>query len=267
VDKTIARGPKILFYREEGSGLPVVFLHGFAEDGAIWNKQAEQLKAGYRVLIPDLPGSGRSSALTADTSMEEMAEDILQLLDREGIQYCVLIGHSMGGYIALAFAEKYPERLKGLGLFHSTAYADTEEKKAARQKSIEFIRKYGSAAFIRQSTPNLFATDTRNDHPGLITDMIDRYSGFSPDSLVYYYEAMIRRPDRRAVLERFEKPVLFIIGNQDQAVPPQQALEQSHLPALSHIHIFQRSGHAGMLEEPDRSYSILQSFLNFVIQS
>lgn len=267
MDKTIARGPKTLFYREEGSGLPVVLLHGFAEDGAIWNNQAEQLKVSYRVLIPDLPGSGLSSSLSSDTSMEKMADDILLLLDREAVQNCVLIGHSMGGYIALAFAEKYPERLKGLGLFHSTAYADSEEKKAARQKSIEFIRKFGSAAFIRQSAPNLFSTDTRNDHQELITWMIDRYSGFSPDSLVYYYEAMIRRPDRTAVLKRLEKPVLFVIGNQDQAVPPQQALEQSHLPALSHIHILKQSGHAGMLEEPAQSNSILQSFLNFVIQS
>lgn len=267
MDKTITRGPKTLFYREEGSGLPVVLLHGFAEDGALWNKQVEQLKTGYRVLVPDLPGSGHSSPLSSDTSMEKMADDILLLLDHEDIQSSVLIGHSMGGYIALAFAEKYPRRLKGLGLFHSTAYADTEEKKTARQKSIEFIRKNGSAAFIRQSIPNLFSSVTRNDRPELIDDMIDRYSGFSPDSLIYYYEAMIRRPDRTTVLERFENPVLFVIGSHDQAVPPQQALQQSHIPALSHIHILKQSGHAGMLEEPYHSNMILQSFLNFVTHS
>jgi pimeloyl-ACP methyl ester carboxylesterase len=267
VDKTITRGPHTLFYRDEGSGLPVILLHGFAEDGSIWNKQTEQLKANYRLLIPDLQGSGRSSVLTDETSMEEMAEDLLLLLDREGLQQCVLIGHSMGGYISLAFAEKYPERLKGLGLFHSTAYADTEEKRSTRRKSIEFIKKNGSSAFIRQSTPNLFAPETRNDHPELIDEMIDRYSNFSPDSLVCYYEAMIRRPDRTAVLERVKNPVLFVIGSHDQAVPPQQALQQSHIPALSHIHILHHSGHEGMLEEPGQSYRILQSYLNFVTQS
>ena len=267
MDKTIARGPHTLFYRDEGSGLPVVLLHGFAEDGFLWNKQAEQLKANYRLLIPDLPGSGHSSGLTDDTSMEKMAEDILVLLDQEKIQHCVLIGHSMGGYISLAFAEKYPERLKALGLFHSTAYADTEEKRSARRKSIDFIQKNGSAAFIRGSTPNLFAPGTRSDHPELINEMIDRYSSFSPDSLIYYYEAMIRRPDRTAVLERSKTPVLFVIGAQDQAVPPQQVLQQSHIPALSHIHILNHSGHLGMLEEPGQSYRILQSYLNFVTQS
>ncbi len=260
-------GPHTLSYRDIGTGLPVLLLHGFAEDGLIWNKQVDQLKAGYRLIIPDLPGSGRSSALTGETSMEKMAEDLLLLLDREELQHCVLIGHSMGGYISLAFAEKYPERLKGLGLFHSTARPDTEEKKAARRKSIEFIQKNGSAAFIRQSTPNLFSGETRLDHPELINEMIDRYSGLSPDSLVYYYEAMIPRPDRTAVLERSNIPVLFVIGSHDQAVPPQQALQQSHIPALSHIHILNHSGHAGMLEEPDRSHRILQSYLNFVTQS
>jgi pimeloyl-ACP methyl ester carboxylesterase len=267
VDKTITRGPHTLFYRDEGNGLPVILLHGFAEDGSIWNKAAEQLKNNYRLLIPDLPGSGRSSALTDDTSMEKMAEDVLLLLDREDLQHCVLIGHSMGGYVSLAFAEKYSQRLKGLGLFHSTAYADTEEKISARRKSIEFIKKNGSAAFIRQSTPNLFAGETRENHPKLINEMIDRYSGFAPDSLVYYYEAMIRRPDRTAVLEQTKSPVLFVIGSHDQTVPPQQVVQQSHIPALSHIHILNHSGHAGMLEEPGRSYRTLQSYLNFVTQS
>ncbi|HTI91041.1 MAG TPA: alpha/beta hydrolase [Puia sp.] len=267
MDKTIDRGPNTLFYRDEGKGLPVILLHGFAEDGSIWNKQTDQLKANYRLLIPDLPGSGRSSALTDETSMEKMAEDLVLMLDREDLQHCVLIGHSMGGYISLAFAEKYPERLRGLGLFHSTAYADTEEKRSARRKSIDFIQKNGSSPFIRQSTPNLFAPETRKDHPELVNEMIDRYSSFLPASLVHYYEAMIRRPDRTAILEQTKKPVLFVIGSHDQAVPPQQALQQSHIPALSHIHLLNRSGHVGMLEEPGQSYRILQSYLNFVTQS
>lgn len=282
----IPLGPRTIFCREEGLSdqLPVVLLHGFAEDGAIWDQQIEQLKNDYRLLIPDLPGSGRSSPLIDATSssaladetpaippegasMEDLADIILALLDSEGIKRCVLIGHSMGGYIALAFANKYPKRLLGLGLFHSTAYADTEEKKAARQKSIEFIRKNGSAAFIRQSTPNLFAADTQSSRPGLLNDMISRYSSFLPDSLTGYYEAMIRRPDRTQVLKEFAGPVLFVIGAQDQAVPPRHALEQSHMPALSHIHILDNAAHLGMLEATDRCNQILHTFLNFVTYS
>src|ERR1700761_8812683 len=102
----------------------------------------------------------------------------------------------MGGYIALAFSETYPERLLAFGFFHSTAYADTEEKKAGRLKSIAFIHEHGAAPFIRQSTPNLFAPETREDQPVLIEDMIGRYRDFSADALAAYLNAMMRRPDR-----------------------------------------------------------------------
>jgi pimeloyl-ACP methyl ester carboxylesterase len=273
VDKLIGGSSSSLYYREEGSGLPVVLLHGFAEDGAIWDNQVSYLSAYCRVIVPDLPGSGQSSALTSAedagpaTSIEELAGSIATLLDRLAIQQCILIGHSLGGYIALAFAEKYPNRLTALGLFHSTAYADNEEKKTGRQKSIEFIRNNGSAAFIRQSIPNLFSGYTREHHPDLIDSIISRYSCFSPDSLITYYEAMIARPDRTAVLRQFAGPVLFIIGQADAVIPMEQVLQQCHLPAVSHIHIIENAGHQGMLEAPDRSNTILQSFLTFVLYS
>lgn len=252
---------------------PVVLVHGFAEDSAVWDHQAEALKSSYRLLIPDLRGSGgsrssrgsgRSEALTGPISMESMAEDLRALLDQEGIEQCILIGHSMGGYIALAFAEKYPKRLLALGLFHSTTYPDSEEKKAARRKAIEFIQSNGAAPFIKQSTPNLFSAGTRSERPELVAATVERYSDLSPDSLIAYYEAMIARPDRTGVLTQLDRPVLFVIGAFDQAVSPQHALEQSHIPNLSHIHILENSAHMGMLEETERSNNILHSFLNFV---
>jgi pimeloyl-ACP methyl ester carboxylesterase len=265
VDKSIAVSTPGLYYREEGSGLPVVLLHGFAEDDAIWDNQVSYLSAYCRVIVPDLPGSGRSSDLTSVKGVEALAGSIATLLDQLAVQQCILIGHSMGGYIALAFAEKYPDRLTALGLFHSTAYADNEEKKTGRQKSIEFIRNNGSAAFIRQSIPNLFSGYTREHHPDLIDGIISRYSGFSPYSLIAYYEAMIARPDRTAVLRQFAGPVLFVIGKADAVIPMEQVLQQCHLPAISHIHIIENTGHMGMLEAPGRSNTILHSFLNFVL--
>jgi pimeloyl-ACP methyl ester carboxylesterase len=265
----------ILFYREEGRGLPVVLLHGFAEDGAIWNNQAVYLSAYCRVIIPNLPGSGVSPAsglpvasglspAAAAVSMEELAEKVLELLDHLGIEKCVLIGHSMGGYVALAFAQANPERLIALGLFHSTAYADDEEKIVARRKGIAFISNNGAAPFIRQSTANLFSSYTREHDPGLISGMIDRYSSFSPDALISYYEAMITRPNRTAVLRQFDGPVLFIAGALDTLIPIGHSLEQCHLPAISHFHILENAGHSGMLEAPERSNAIIHSFLNFV---
>jgi pimeloyl-ACP methyl ester carboxylesterase len=274
VDKSIIEGNHILFYRDIGSGEPVLLLHGFAEDGTVWSELAQHLIRdeatgadegfNHRLLIPDLPGSGHSS-LTAPLSIESLAAALKELLDREGIERCILIGHSMGGYIALAFAELYPGRLRAFGLFHSTAYADSAEKKAGRLKASAFIREHGVQPFFRQSTPALFASETRTDRPGLVEDMISRYSSFSADSLTAYLQAMLQRPDRVSVLERSDVPILFVIGEKDQIVLPEQSLAQVSIPALSYLDILPRAGHMGMLEEPEAGAAIIQSFVNFVI--
>ncbi|HEY4207749.1 MAG TPA: alpha/beta fold hydrolase [Puia sp.] len=241
------------------SATPLVLLHGFAEDSAIWDRQKEYLKDRHRLIIPDLPGSG-SAPLTGDTSMEGLAATVKALLDKEKIEQCIMVGHSMGGYITLAFAELFPERLKAFGLFHSTSYADTEEKKAARRKSIEFIQKNGAAPFIRQSTPNLFAERSRQEHPGWVAELIQRYSNFDPNALVQYYQAMIQRPDRSQVLRDFKRPVLFVMGGQDSAVPLAAGLQQCHMPSIARIHILNDAGHMGMIEDSDRAGQILDSF-------
>jgi len=244
---------------------PLILLHGFAEDSSIWDNQAAYLKNNHRLIIPDLPGSGRSSSLPGDTSMEELAHSIKAILDAEGITECILIGHSMGGYIALAFAELYPDMLKAFGLFHSTSYADSDEKKAARRKGIDFIRKNGSAPFIKQSIPNLFSETSRREHPEWIDTLTERYADFNPEALIRYYEAMIRRPDRSHILQQFPRPVLFIIGEQDNTIPLNISLQQSHMPWTSCIYILEKSGHMGMMEEAARSNNILEEFLNALI--
>jgi pimeloyl-ACP methyl ester carboxylesterase len=266
MDKTMQYQDRVLAYRVEGSGAPLVLVHGFAEDGGIWDSQITFLRKKYRLIIPDLPGCGRSAALAGEISIEDAAEAVRAILDAENIRVSVGIGHSMGGYIVLALAEKYPERLKAAGLFHSTAYADSEEKKVMRRKCIEFIRKNGAAAFIRQTTPNLFAATTRAQEPELVEALIDRYLSFDPLSLTGYYEAMIRRPDRTGVLQQFEGPILFVIGEEDQAVPLAASLPQTYLPRLAHIHILKKAGHVGMLEDPARSNQILDSFLTNVYE-
>ena len=256
--KTIHIGPAAtFFYRDIGSGPAVILLHGFAEDGATWDNLAGPLSARCRLIIPDLPGI---------SSIEDLADAVKTLLDLLYIDKCIMIGHSMGGYISLAFAEKYPDRLTALGLFHSTAYPDSEEKKAIRRKSIEFIRKNGADLFIRQSTPALFGQYTHQHRPQLIDAMIDRYIGFSPDTLIAWYQAMITRPDRTAALRGFHGPVLFVIGEEDTIIPLQSSLEQSHLPSVSHIHLVKNAGHEGMHEAPGPCNDILHDFINFVQQ-
>jgi pimeloyl-ACP methyl ester carboxylesterase len=264
VDRTIHIPPHTLFCRDNGAGIPTLLLHGFGEDGSVWENQTGAISAASRLIVPDLPGSGRSSALPAPTSLEAMAVVIKELLDRLNIERTILIGHSMGGYISLAFAALYPERLHAFGLFHSTAYPDSDEKKTTRRKAIEFIRANGAAPFIRQSTPNLFSARTREHRPELVETAIARYSGLAPESLIGYYEAMIARPDRTAVLREFSRPVFFILGEDDTVIPLQQGLEQCYLPSISHLHLVKGAGHMAMLEDPEISNQLLRDFINFV---
>ena len=260
--KTIQIGDKQAVYRIEGTGPAVVLLHGFGEDHRIWESVLPAF-TGCQVLLPDLPGTG-GSALQDETSMESMAAWVRELLDQEEIQTCVLIGHSMGGYIALAFAEAYPDRLRGFGLFHSSAYADTEEKKQTRRKGIDFIRQHGAGAFLDTTTPNLFAPATRETRSDLVKNALATWRDQPADSLVAYYEAMMARPDRTSVLRHARVPVLWILGRHDGPVPIKDGLAQVPLAPVTALTILEESGHMGMLEETEKSAKALRDFLPLV---
>lgn len=256
---------KKIFYRTEGKGRPVILLHGFGEDGNIWNLQIEALKKENYVIIPDLPGSGQSDMLSGNPTMNDYAEVVKAIADQEINKvekkpFC-LIGHSMGGYITLAFAEKFPELLNAFGLFHSSAFADSAQKIETRKKAIEFIEKNGAKAFLKTSIPNLFAEKTKLEKPELIQKLINLSKDISAAALIQYYEAMIQRPDRTSVLRFFPNPVLFMIGKYDTAVPFADSLQQCHLPSISTIHILQNSGHVGIWEEAPESSDYLRDFL------
>ena len=251
-----------LFYRIAGEGEPVILIHGFAEDSSIWDGMIGGLRNEYKLIVPDLAGSGRSSGNMESVSMESLAEHINMILEKEKIESCYMIGHSMGGYITLAFAERHGEKLKGLGLFHSTAYADSEEKKNARNKNIDFIKKHGSGKFIEQAIPNLFSDYTKKQHPEYVNKLIEQYSNFSAISLVAYTEAMRDRPDRTEVLKKFQHPVLLIIGEFDTAVPIEQSLKLCKIAEFVYIYIGAHSGHLGMLEEPEYCLKAIRDFLS-----
>jgi len=270
MEKEVHFQNRSIHYWIKGSGKPLMMIHGFAEDHRVWNRQLESLSENFQLLIPDLPGSGKSDLL-AHTSMESMAEVIVAIMDKESIDQCCMIGHSMGGYVTLAFAEKNPARLNSFCLYHSTAYADSEEKKGIRLKAIDFIKKNGVEEFLKTSTPNLFAKRTQDDGPRttdhrvqsrkeMIQQLIDDYKNMKPESLIAYYQAMIRRPDRTAVLKSFTKPILFLLGKEDTAVPYQQGLEQSVLPRYPEVHTLELSGHMGMWEQTVEANRILLDF-------
>lgn len=252
----------VLHYRVYGAGSPVLLLHGFGEDGDIWQRQVNALQNKFMLIVPDLPGSGQS-AMIPDMSIEGMADAVFAIVQAEAIENVIVLGHSMGGYIMLAFAEKYPSVTKAIGLVHSSAFADNEEKKATRRKAISFIEKNGSYDFLKTSIPDLFyqAEDADAGVKEALRSLIEKGSDFAPEALIAYYNAMIGRPDRTAVLRSFPGPVLFIIGRHDKAIPFDQSMQQCYLPDRSDIHILDNSAHMGMIEETGKVNAAIEGFL------
>ena len=256
-----------IFYRSIGKGKKVMLLHGFAEDGTIWENQIDFLKNDFRLLIPDIPGSGQSELINGG-NIDIYAEVIRAILaddfekeGNNGSEEITIIGHSMGGYIALAFAEKYPQHLTSLGLFHSTAFADNEDKKLARTKAIQFIKDNGCLPFLQTSIPGLFSENFIEKNSLEVNELVNQSKEFNPLSLIQYYEAMMQRHDRTDLLKKIKKPILFIIGEKDNVIPLQSILQQCYLPSESHIHILEKSAHMGMLEETEKSNQIIYDFL------
>lgn len=260
--KTFDNGGQEGAYWVEGQGDAVLLLHGFAEDHSVWEHQTAYLRAHYRVIVPDLPGTGRS-ALTSPLSMESMASFAWKALQAEGVNSAVVIGHSMGGYVALAFAQAYPDAVEGLGLFSSTARPDTEEKVESRRKSIRIMQQYGVESFVKQLLPNMFASGFRNTQAARVDNYIQQAMTIPLETMIAYYEAMIARPDRTAVLSGAHKPVFYFIGKEDQAVPLENSLTQVVLPPVSSIHIFDAVGHMGLLEVFEESNLLLHQFITF----
>lgn len=256
------------FYFKKGNGPVVFLLHGFAEDHTIWNYQVEQLAKSYCCILPDLPGTGASSDASSELSIADMADFIHEIAQFEQCSSFVLAGHSMGGYIALAYAEKYGSFLSGLGLIHSTAYADDDTKKENRLKSIRLIEgnENGKEVFLRAMVPNLYAEASHVKVASEMNRHLTIALNLSSITLINYYKAMIARTDKTHVLESFRKPVLFMIGKQDNAVPYKDVLSQSAIASQSMVHLKNDLGHTSMLEAPEILNSILNSFCEYVYE-
>lgn len=249
-----------IYYKVTGEGLPVFLIHGFGEDGQIWDMQTEYLSGQFKLIMPDVPGSGKSTSLNGNKiEIDDYADCIKAIALEEQISDFVMIGHSMGGYISLAYLDKYPNDLVGIGLFHSTAYSDDILKIETRKKAIQFIESNSSIAFLKTSIPSLFYNPESNKQP--IDLLIEKSAVFSKEQLIQYYEAMIRRPDRTPILKKTKIPVLIVAGKHDIAISKDAMLQQAGMPDLCYFYMLKKSGHMGMLEETEYSNEILGKFL------
>lgn len=253
------RGKKI-FYTDEGAGKPVVLVHGYLETGDSWKSFSERLSS-FRVLIPDLPGHGDSDILSDNHSMELMAETINGLLNATAIEKACIVGHSMGGYVTLAFLELYPDRMSGYCLFHSHPLADAELTLKKRDREIELVRSGRKFLVYPDNIKNMFAPVNVEKFHSAIQEANSIASGISDAGIIAVLKGMKARPSRVHVMEACKVPGLWILGAMDSHIPYDTISEKIIMPDNCRIAVLEDSGHLGFVEQPDRAEAILTGFI------
>lgn len=240
------------------STVPLVLLHGFCEDHSVWDSWLAHLSA-LPVIRLDLPGFGGSS-LPPAADMSYYAEAVRTVLDEHGIRQCVLHGHSLGGYVALEFAAQYPERLLGLGLFHSHPYVDQPATRDKRLRSIEMLHSGKRDLYVAQLFPGLFAPAFAEAHATIVQKLIETGQKQPAEAIITALESMLGRRDHTATLHDMTVPVQMIQGEADTVVPVQLATAAAMLPNMVDLQILPGVGHMGMFEAPERTAGMVQSF-------
>lgn len=235
----------------------VVFLHGYCEGNWIWRDLLSLLPDSSNCHAINLPGTGDNPSLPEQVTLEAVAGEVWRMLDEKNITRPVLIGHSLGGYIALTMTEARPNSVQGIALFHSMPFADTEAKKENRNKVISTVRHSGKKLFLDVFAPGLFR-DSASELTKIFRDKIEETP---TETIVYYAAAMRDRKNRTKVLADFPNPVLLIGGSYDAIIPQEVLNEVAAQLEGAEIQFLAGSGHAGMLEEPRKSAEIIENFI------
>jgi pimeloyl-ACP methyl ester carboxylesterase len=250
-----------LAYESVGDGRPVVLLHAFPLCREMWAAQ-RGLADRFRVVTPDLFGFGGSPVPAAGWTMDAMAEALAAFLPGIGIdQPVVLGGLSMGGYAALAFARKYPDRLRGLVLADTKAEADTAEAKTNRDKTIAFARENSAEAVVEQMLPKLLGDFTRANRPNVVAAVRRIGSAQSVDGVAAALAALRDRPDATATLSHIRVPTLVAVGAEDTLTPPDGAKKMADAIPDAKLEVIPTAGHLSNLECPSEFTTAVRMFL------
>lgn len=258
---SILSGTQKIAYRlnQPLNGLPpLVLLHGFCEDHTVWDQWPVEAP-GMSVLQIDLPGFGQSDP-PASPGMDQYAHAVKAVLDALNISRCVLVGHSMGGYSALAFAGLYPERLCGMGLFHSHPFADTDEQQENRRRGLEMIDGGKKDLYVAQLFPKLFSVEYAEKMPETLNALIQNGQLQSPEGIKLALAGMQQRPDSSEVLKRLPVPVLIIAGRHDALIPYAGLMEVATLPTQCDLHLLTGAAHMGMFEAREMTAQMTRRF-------
>ncbi|OQX78877.1 MAG: hypothetical protein B6D64_05690 [Bacteroidetes bacterium 4484_276] len=249
-------------YKDEGNEKAIVLLHGFMESLHIWDDFTDVLSKSFRVVRVDLPGHGGTPVMGEVHTMALMAEVVKTVLDALKIDKCVMVGHSMGGYVALEFAKQFPDLLAGFCLFHSHAAADNAEAKENRRRTINIV-KLNRAGFIQQFIPELFAKSNVEKFAGEIQNLQNQSANTS--GIIAALQGMKERAGNLGLLINTKLPVLFIAGKDDSRIPIQNIMAQAILPSHSEMLILGGVGHIGFVEAKKETLGMIEGFVKRVL--
>jgi pimeloyl-ACP methyl ester carboxylesterase len=259
--KTIQFKKAIIRYSDQGKEIPVVLLHGYLESLSIWDDFSTSLTKYCRVIRIDLPGHGESGIIGETHTMERMAESVKAVLDYLKIDKVYLIGHSLGGYVTLAFFELFSERLFGFSLFHSHPLADTPETKENRKREIGLVMEGKKKLIYNVNVPRAFADENLEIFKKQV-DFAKEIAGRTEDKgIIALLKGMMKRPDRRNLLAGAALPFLWILGKKDNYIPYQTIINTVEIPGNGELVTLQKSGHMGFMEEKEKA---LEAVLGFV---
>jgi pimeloyl-ACP methyl ester carboxylesterase len=244
------KGIPVYIYDSKKGEKTLILLHGYLETNEVWADFRELLKPHFRVIAIDLPGNGLSGTYD-ENSMEFMADVVAEVLNHSKINRTTVIGHSMGGYAALAFAEKYGELTEKLCLFHSTPNPDTEEKKQNRDREIALIKEDKLSLILHVNIANMFADENLQRIKESIAMISENATVSDPKGIIACLKGMKNRKDMNPFLSGFNKPLLFIFGKRDKYIAETVALGLIEKFPNADSLLLQNSGHAGFLEEPE----------------
>jgi pimeloyl-ACP methyl ester carboxylesterase len=248
-------------YTDQGKGAAVVLLHGFPLDRRVWEGQVAGLSSHYRVIAVDLPGFGESDRVSQPFTMGSLAEGVHDLLERVGALPCVLGGLSMGGYVALAYARKFPTDLTGLMLVDTRAEGDTPEGREARATMAALARREGNGPVVEQMLPKVTSPDAPGKRPEVVKRLREIMEGCPAETIALASEAMCDREDQSGALASIPVPVLVIVGERDQITPPPMAqFMQREIPKAT-LEVIPDAGHMAPMEQPQGVNRAMQGFL------
>lgn len=248
-------------YTDTGKGTALVFLHGFLENAGMWDFYTTEFSKKYRVITIDLLGHGQSESIGYIHSMEDMADAVQTVLSELRIRKAVFIGHSMGGYVALAFAELYPDHVKGMILLNSTSRADSDERKRNRDRAIVAV-KQSYTNFIKMSIANLFSEDNRDRLTDAIETAKTEALKTPLQGIIAALEGMKTRNDREVILHFAPYPIMLILGKKDPVLNYQDSLEQIENTNVKLVTF--NDGHMSHLENRDELVNVLRDFFKTV---